>query len=268
MSESCCGKSCDFCTMGMETGCPGCDAVKAECDLARCCQEKGHETCASCTHNPQCERYQSRDREPQARIARRKEMVERQENLKQRGTFLSRQMLTLFWAMICANVVSLAVEWIFQSAMAGKIVEILCLATYALTLVQMAPQCPTYRKAGMLQLMGTFMDIPLMFQQNELSILLSSLVATALCIVGGYFEYRSHSNVLEDVDPVQSLRWRKLWKWLIGVQCVTILGIFLSVLAVGMLMIMVGAIGVLVVSVFQLVYLYRSARLFRNLGAE
>lgn len=268
MNETYCGKSCELCGVRTEMDCPGCAAVQGECDLARCCQEKGHTTCASCTHNIQCEQYQGRDHAPQTRLEKKEAELAHQQNLKKRGVFLSRQMRTLFWVMICINVVSLVGEWASNSGVVGKSLEIIFQAIYALTLMQMATECGAYRKAGMLQLVSVFMDIPVMFHQGEISATLLSMISAVLCMVSGYFEFMSHSTVLRDVDEAQSQKWRKLWYWLIGFQCATVLGILLTIVYIGVVMIMVGAIGVLVVSIFEMVYLYRSAQIFRNLAVE
>lgn len=268
MSQTYCGKSCESCGMRGEMGCPGCAGVGQACDLARCCQEKGHVSCDSCTHQLQCEKYQSRDQAHQLRRERQAAQQQAREQGKQRFNFLSQRMKVLFWALICANVVSLAAEWLFQSAVVGKSIEIICLATYALTLMQMAPACSTYRKAGMLLLVGTFLDIPLMFQENVLSASVISVISMVICIVSYYYEFMAHREVLHGVNEKLSQQWKHLWVWLISFQCVAILGILLTILVVGVVIVMVSGIAILILAIVQLVLLYRTAQAFRQVAQQ
>lgn len=75
MNETTCGKNCLECTYKEALNCPGCKAGPGKtygctCELAKCCQDKGHETCQTCGHLPTCRTYQGRYRIPEYRQQR------------------------------------------------------------------------------------------------------------------------------------------------------------------------------------------------------
>ena len=49
-----CGKNCESCTWRETQGCSGCETgpgsvYGGDCGIARCCREKGHASCQTCT---------------------------------------------------------------------------------------------------------------------------------------------------------------------------------------------------------------------------
>lgn len=64
--ESYCGKNCMQCSYFIQRCCPGCkwgpgQPVQGVCPLARCCREKGHGTCRSCSLAYHCGLLAQRD---------------------------------------------------------------------------------------------------------------------------------------------------------------------------------------------------------------
>lgn len=100
--------------------------------------------------------------------------------------------------------------------------------------------------------------------------------AMVVSLYGTYQEYQAHAEVLDGVDDDLAAKWRKLWKWEIGF----LLGAFGCVVIVlisyllGVLAMLAVLIGILVVAVLKLIYLYRMAKIFRayipcgSMGAE
>lgn len=87
----------------------------------------------------------------------------------------------------------------------------------------------------------------------------------AASLAGSYFLYYGHAAVLEDFDVEFSEKWKKLWKWQIICLCGAVAGVCLLFLWIlGVLLVLASAIGIAVVSIVQLVYLYRMAVLFRE----
>ena len=84
-------------------------------------------------------------------------------------------------------------------------------------------------------------------------------------MVGEYQEYMGHSELLWDVDVELSDKWHKLWKWYIGCFLALLASIVVILLSpiLGLLVTLAAAIGILVVLIVKLVYLYRTAMLFR-----
>ena len=90
-----------------------------------------------------------------------------------------------------------------------------------------------------------------------------------VALVGEYNEYVAHSAVLSGVDNELSQKWEVLWKWYIGL----LLGTF-GCLFVALILPILGAIaalgcsvGSIVVGILKLVYLYRTAKEFREYPA-
>ena len=89
-------------------------------------------------------------------------------------------------------------------------------------------------------------------------------------MVGEYQEYMGHSELLWDVDVELSDKWRKLWKWYIGCFLVLLASIVVILLSLilGLLVTLAATIVLLVIMIVKLVYLYRTAMIFRNWDAE
>ena len=74
------------------------------------------------------------------------------------------------------------------------------------------------------------------------------------------------------MDLILSEKWRKLWRWYVGLLIAAAAGILIlfmglmafAVLIIGAVVILAAAIGILVVGILKLVYLYRTAKVFRN----
>ena len=67
--ESYCGKNCVQCAYGSQIRCPGCRWSPGApgttlCPIARCCQEKGHESCHTCTFKTGCNLWGRRESFP------------------------------------------------------------------------------------------------------------------------------------------------------------------------------------------------------------
>ena len=98
---------------------------------------------------------------------------------------------------------------------------------------------------------------------------LLTIPAGIIALIGEYNEYMGHSAVLAGVDNELSEKWVSLWKWYIGLF-LGMLGCILVMLILpllGALALLAAAIGVVVVSIKKLVYLYRTAKFFRNIIA-
>ena len=68
------------------------------------------------------------------------------------------------------------------------------------------------------------------------------------------------------LNPELAGKWRLLWKWWIGLLLGLFGCIFLALISaiLGLLAILADAIGLLVVGIVKLVYLYRTAKRFRE----
>ena len=94
-----------------------------------------------------------------------------------------------------------------------------------------------------------------------------TMVLLVPSLVGMYYEYTSYAEVLEGVDNELCGKWHQLWKFSIGCMGVTFCSLILVLLAPGLaaIAILVGAIGMLVASVLEWIYLYKTAKVFREI---
>ena len=155
----------------------------------------------------------------------------------------------------------------------GEILGILCSVVYGLLLLSLAKVNGGYRAAGactlfvvaagvIVQVLGGSGD-PYMKDGGAMMVALLSGVAA---LVGECAECTSHAEVLEPVDMALSQRWRRLMKWYVGLFLGTFAGILVALFSqwLGLLVITASTVGSLVVAILKLVYLWRTARTFRE----
>ena len=159
-------------------------------------------------------------------------------------------------------------------ALLGEILGILCSVVYGLLLLSLAKVNGGYRAAGactlfvvaagvIVQVLGGSGDPHNV--ERSIALILTFLSGVA-ALVGEYTECTSHAEVLEPVDIALSQRWRRLWKWYIGAYLALFAGIFVTLLSawLGLLVMTASTVGSLVVAILKLVYLWRTARTFRE----
>ena len=114
-------------------------------------------------------------------------------------------------------------------------------------------------------LIGNVLLLPAIPEGNWLWWLLS-LPVMVLELCAAYQEFYAHAEVLEELDPELAGKWRLLWKWWIGLLLGLFGCIFLALISaiLGLLAMLADAIGLLVVGIVKLVYLYRTAKRFRE----
>lgn len=187
----------------------------------------------------------------------------------QKSAFLGKWLWILFWLIVPSTLAGL-IGLIPALFLPGKILEILVLTAYALILQKSAAAEENYHAAGVGMLVSValeFVSLCLFGERMEEGWgLLLMLPAAILLLVGEYYEYMGHADVLMDVDSQLSEKWSKLWKWYIGAFAATlgsiVLALFIPMLA--LFLILAAEIAILVVSILKLVYLYRTAKRFRE----
>ena len=145
----------------------------------------------------------------------------------------------------------------------GIVVEIIyCIVLFMLRHVE-----KKYGRAAICTIVGEVLAaIGLVLTEELLVFAVLFMFATvAVSLAGSYFLYYGHAAVLEDFDVEFSEKWKKLWKWQIICLCGAVAGVCLLFLWIlGVLLVLASAIGIAVVSIVQMVYLYRMAVMFRE----
>lgn len=280
MAETYCGKSCAECAQKENLNCPGCKAgpgrqIGGECELARCVRNKSHETCDTCSLRSNCGTLRGCDSMPDYRRRRIEAEQERQAAIAGRAPILGKWLWILFWLIIPNAIgglmtLDIVVEMAPALYISGRILNTLVLITYGVILLKLASQEDRYRTAGICTLAVGAVNIliAVIFGTGDTPTwtLLVTIPAMVVSFVGEYNEYMAHSAVLTGVDNEQAEKWEKLWKWYIGLFCAMFGSIIVMLIfpLLGAIVILASAIGVVVVSIVKLVYLYRSAQIFRN----
>lgn len=274
MSETYCGKNCTECTQQEALSCPGCMAGPGgTCDLAKCCRQKGHKTCSTCSFSEKCHLFAQKDIMPRRRQMERDAKRAQEESLKQRAAFFSKWLWPLFWLVIPNTIANFmtndTIVKLFPSLyLPGTILQTVSILAYGAILLKLSQEEDMYRLPGVLTLVsGALMGIFALFLGTPLSeAILFALPVAIANLVGEYTEISAHSSILSKIDGELSDHWMLLWKWTIGLYGATLGSILLAIISpiLGLLVMLAALIGLFVVGILKLVYLYQTANVFSN----
>ena len=283
MEETYCGKTCAECGRKEELNCPGCNAgpgkpYDGDCILAKCARGKGHETCATCIYSSTCGTLMGKNSIPDQRIRKIEAEKQRKAMLVKRAEVMGKWLWIMFWLMIGANVPALLSNDYFAQHLpglylAGAICGLLFNLACCLILLKLGREYDGYRVAGILFLVGSVISALrgtiTWMNPDAGGLVLLSLPAAVANIVATYQEYTAHSAVLVGVDDVLSEKWGALWRWYIRCYlgmfgCIILMG-FAPLL--GVVLVFAAIIALLVMTIMEMVYLYRTAKIFREYTA-
>ena len=280
MAETYCGKSCAECTKKEQLNCSGCKTgpgrqFGGDCELAKCVRDKGHETCDTCGFKGNCGTLRSRDHFPDYRIRKIEAEEMRKAAIARRAPVLGKWLWIIFWLIVPSAIGSLMANETTAKIlpglfMPGQIINAICSLTFGVILLKLGSEEDGYRTAGICTLIaGASSSIAAIVNgasEGATWILIFTIPAAIVAMVGEYNEYMAHSAVLSGVDNELSEKWEVLWKWYIGLF-LGMLGCILVMLiapVLGAIAILGCAIGTIVVGILKLVYLYRTAKIFRE----
>ena len=283
MNQGYCGKDCTQCTAREQLNCPGCQngpgrTLSDECEIALCCRSKNHQCCDTCTNSRYCGKRSRRDNMPERRAQKAAAEAEKMARLKQTAPFLGKWLGILFWLIIPSTLASLLstealADFVPELYLFGKILTTLCSLAYGGILLRLSGHCSQYLRGGICRLVAAAAGVLIAFNAsngklpNGLMVLV--LIIGALAgIVSSYFEFTGHSAVLEEVNREQSRKWSLLWKWTIAAYIAPFASLLLMLISVvlGLIVFMLTLLGMVAVNIVALVYLYKTAKIFREYG--
>ena len=280
MAETYCGKTCAECAYKEQSGCPGCKSgpgrqFGGDCGLAKCVREKGHETCDTCGFRGNCGTRRSSADMPEYRRRKQEAEKARLEAVARRAPVLGKWLWILFWLVVIGNIPGLmSIDVIAGIApgvfMTGQILGALCTAVYGGILLRLQSEEDRYHTAGVCALIAAAVNllVSLIAGTGETPTwtLVLTLPAAVFVLVGEYHEFIGHSVVLSCVDGELGWKWENLWKWNIGLELGMLGGIVIMLIIpfLGAVAVLGAAVGMVVVSILRMVYLYRTARAFRD----
>ena len=277
MAETYCTKSCAVCESRELLGCPGCktgpgERIHGDCEIARCCREKGHETCEGCSIRPRCGSFRGKENMPKYRISRQQAALESREKLLEEIPFLGKWLWLLFWLVIPSTLSGLLTNntvaaWEKGLYIAGLVLSALTELARGGILLKLSDVEEQYRKAGILCLVAVAANLG--------AAVLSSVPFLGLLVVGAQLvvsllaknrEYRAHSAVAAYTDPHRAANWELLWKWFIGAWAALLAGLLVTALLpiLGAVALVIAAVVMVVVRIAELVLLYGTAKSFRD----
>lgn len=199
--------------------------------------------------------------------------AERRRRLDERAPLLGKWLRVLFWLVI-PNLLSAVMthENVARALPAlevpGLVVEAAAQLASVCILWKLSAVERRYRLAAVCALgLPISTLLPLMgFREGKGLWWLFAIPLLAVQLVGIYAECSAHAAVLGGVDDVQAEKWRKLWKWELGLMaglfgCLVLTFLFRLL---GLVTLLAVAVGIIVTAVLKLVYLYRMAKLFRE----
>lgn len=295
MAETYCGKNCSECAEYQNSLCPGCRQgpgswLGNDCDIAQCARDKGCATCLGCDSERTCILCAGASVMPERR-KQRAAAKEAGQALRRQRKDVGKWLWIYFWMLIPSLIVSFMTNNTIVQALPGlkfpgEILGILVGIAECVLLFLLSKEEQNYGYAAWAMVPVIVISVPdVIYHAGYFKtspslthiLAIMSLLAAASTAVMSYFECKANRNVLTDVDARLSEKWRKLWgqyriAWILLWIAWTLLYAsealaLIRITAVKVLggMVLVAAnIGLIVVGIQRLIYLYKTAKLFRE----
>ncbi len=278
MSNSYCGKKCNTCVYKNELGCSSCKNGPGrqwtdECEVALCCQNMGYDSCVDCVHVKSCEKLMRKAYIPECRLQNRTDKTKKNKRLYFRSKYLGKWLFVLFWILILSQIFAVFINDFFAEKIyvlyIGAIIANLILGiSHSFVLIKLARQSTYYKKAGYCFLFCTIVQAisRMVVSASIIGIILSFIflafgaLSGIIMLIGTYFEFEAHSQVVLNIDYGLSDKWKKLWGWYIGLNVAYICSTIITKIPLFLYIL----IGTIVVDIVRIVFVYRSANLFKN----
>ena len=283
MQKTYCGKNCDECKYKADLNCPGCkegpgDEWNGDCKIAKCCDDKGHNSCDTCNMNDSCWKLRQRHEIPKERIIKNNEEAEKNERIMQKTVILGKWIPLLFIVSIIAVVTNVFQNDTFKISLSslyyfGEITESICGIISVFALFKMAAVSQSYKTAAWGKLFATAgLFLTIIVFLLTFNAIISLLLAFVLAIITLYTEYceiTGHSEVLEEIDPDLSEKWDKLKKWYIISYISVAAGALLSFIPLlATLILFAASIALIIIGIAKLVLLYATSKVFKSLSQQ
>lgn len=208
----------------------------------------------------------------QSRAQAEEKSKEKFQQLRRDSRLLGRWLYVAFWLVIVSTIVNAAVALLGVNGdiqLYTNVASIVVGIMNALIFLKIATSSEWFRLAGIFGIAGTLLSAIMLFVTTQLLVALCTLAATVCSFVYEYQQFMGYIEVTEEIDNTLSQKWSKLWLFYmiclgaaIGAVVLALLGSVLAALA--SLLALVSALGAIPIAVIKVVYLYRSAIIFRR----
>lgn len=271
MAENFCGKSCETCTFKEQLSCNGCKAgpgstFSGDCGIAKCCRERGHDTCATCNQKAWCGKHSSAETMADIRLQKQLRELAKRKELEKHISTLAKSLTLIFWLSIASlipGLMSNSLTVVFPGLYTtGQVLMFLFSLTITVVYFRLGRVNRRYRKAALcmgVSVVATFVQGLITGGETPPWTLLISIPTAVLGLLWRYNQYTAHSEVLVPVNYDLSEKWMQLWKWYIRLGVTMIAAVLLTVIfpILGAIVMVVVAIGSIVISIMELIYFYR-----------
>lgn len=288
MAETYCGKNCSECAEYQNSLCPGCRQgpgswLGNDCDIAQCARDKGCATCLGCDSEKTCILCAGASVMPERR-KQRAAAKEAGQALRRQHKNVGKWLWIYFWMLIPTFIAAFltnnsVVQVLPGLKFPGEILSILVSVAQCVLLFLLAKEEKNYGYAAWAMVPVVVISVPdVIYHAGYFktspsltrTLAIMSLLAAASTAVMSYFECKANRNVLTDVDARLSEKWRKLWgqyriAWiLLFASGALVLIRITAVKVLGGMVLVAANIGMIVVGIQRLIYLYKTAELFRE----
>lgn len=282
MSKTYCGKSCEECREAAELQCGGCETgpgrpVSGDCRIAICCRSNRKERCGACSERSGCSMLRDKYNAPANRIKKAGAEEARKIELSRRAVMPGKWLWPLFWLIIpgiVGNILSndTITGWFPGLYLPGAVLSLAVNLIYGIILIRLSAVEGRYFTAGGFTVVTVLLNaVALVVSFSEADDVLSTIIAipvVVLSMLSEYNEYSAHASLTGDFNYELASRWRVLLKWYMAAMITMIasLVVMIAVPVIGLLAMLAASIGLLIVNVVKLYYLYKTAVLFRAYG--
>lgn len=288
MAETYCGKNCSECAEYQNSLCPGCRQgpgswLGNDCDIAQCARDKGCATCLGCDSEKTCILCAGASVMPERR-KQRAAAKEAGQALRRQHKNVGKWLRIYFWMLIPTFIAAFltnnsVVQVLPGLKFPGEILSILVSVAQCVLLFLLSKEEKNYGYAAWAMVPVIVISVPdVIYHAGYFKtspslthiLAIMSLLAAASTAVMSYFECKANRNVLTDVDARLSEKWRKLWgqyriAWiLLFASGALVLIRITAVKVLGGMVLVAANIGMIVVGIQRLIYLYKTAELFRE----
>lgn len=267
MDVNYCGKDCAVCEYRSE--CRGCTALHHDCDIAQCCRQRGHASCETCVTKDRCGTLMRKDRKyEERRESARRVMLAAQEN-EARAAVMAPVLWKIFWLMVVTNILSVVIFIPALERMGNIFIHVMSTMIAGL-LMTMKDVDRRFWTAGCCAVAAALLNLAVVLLGEGGLVTVLSLGASVFAWVALYYELNTMGEIVGWVDAILGKGWRNLWKYRMialgaGIGCV-LLALLAPVLAA---VVLIGvAIAALVLGIMQMVYYYKTAKLFDGMIAK
>ncbi len=196
--------------------------------------------------------------------------------IQRKATFFGKWMWILF-LMIIPNAIhaimtmDFVIEMFPRMNLIGLLFGLGCSIASGLILIKMSERESQYQIAGVFLIITNVINAVIeVFDVSDGWALFILLPTMVLGLIATYNEFMAHASVMSGIDDTISKKWRALWTWYVRMLFCFVGSIVLMLMIplVGVVALLGATIGIVVVSIAKIVYLYRSARICQGYLVE